>query len=97
VVAGRVRHARERAAKRLSGTPWRCNAEIPAAVLHSDFRPASDAMAPLDRCLDTGELSARGLDRTLRVAWTLADLTGKDRPGVAETNAALGMWLGERW
>ena len=28
-----------------------------------------------------GRLSARGVDRVLRVAWTLADLAGVDRPG----------------
>jgi magnesium chelatase family protein len=97
VVAERVLLARERAAKRLAGTPWRCNAEIPTSVLHGEYRPPEGAMASLDRCLDTGELSARGLDRTLRVAWTLADLAGKDRPGVQETDSALGMWLGEPW
>ena len=51
-------------------------------------------MSPLYRCLDTGELSARGLDRVMRVSWTLADLIGKQRPDTAETNTALGLWLG---
>jgi magnesium chelatase family protein len=41
-----------------------------------------------------GTLSARGLDRVLRVAWTLADLAAKDRPGQTETSAALALWLG---
>ncbi len=95
VVAQRVLAARERAARRFVETPWRCNAEMPAQALHTDYRPASKAMSPLLKCLDSGELSARGLDRTLRVAWTLADLAGKGRPEVAETNAALGLWLGE--
>ncbi|WP_214413433.1 YifB family Mg chelatase-like AAA ATPase [Sphaerisporangium fuscum] len=94
VVAERVALARERTMKRLAGTPWRCNAEIPTAVLHGDYRLPSSAMSPLYRCLDTGELSARGLDRVMRVSWTLADLLGKERPEVAETNTALGLWLG---
>ncbi|MEU8266207.1 YifB family Mg chelatase-like AAA ATPase [Sphaerisporangium sp. NPDC049002] len=94
VVAERVSMARERTLKRLAGTPWRCNAEIPTAVLHGDYRLSPSAMSPLYRCLDTGELSARGLDRVIRVSWTLADLIGKDRPDVAETNTALGLWLG---
>ncbi|MFC4591759.1 YifB family Mg chelatase-like AAA ATPase [Sphaerisporangium corydalis] len=94
VVAERVSQARERTVKRLAGTPWRCNAEIPTAMLHGDYRLPSTAMSPLYRCLDTGELSARGLDRVIRVSWTLADLLGKDRPEVSETNAALGLWLG---
>ncbi|GII83090.1 hypothetical protein Ssi03_10800 [Sphaerisporangium siamense] len=94
VVAERVSLARERTLKRLTGTPWTCNAEIPTAALHGEFRLPSSAMAPLYRCLDTGELSARGLDRVIRVAWTLADLTGKVEPDITESNTALGLWLG---
>ncbi|WP_433253480.1 YifB family Mg chelatase-like AAA ATPase [Streptosporangium sp. CA-135522] len=95
VVAERVLTAREHAAKRFAGRPWRCNAEMPTRALHAEYRPPPKAMSPLLRCLDSGELSARGLDRVLRVAWTLADLAGKDGPDVGETNAALGLWLGE--
>lgn len=94
VVARRVLRARERAAKRLAGTPWRCNAEVPSAALHNEFRLPSEALAPLHRGLDVGTLSARGLDRVLRLAWTLADLAGKDVPGEPETSGALAMWLG---
>ena len=93
-VAERVLLARERAARRLKGTPWRCNAEVPTSLLHGDLRVPTEAMAPLQRCLDTGELSARGVDRALRLSWTLADLAGKDRPTVDETHAALTLWLG---
>ncbi|GHH67452.1 hypothetical protein GCM10017673_14460 [Streptosporangium violaceochromogenes] len=95
VVAERVLAARRRAAARFAGKPWRCNAEIPARVLHTDYRPEPAAMSPLLRCLDSGELSARGLDRVLRVSWSLTDLKGEKAPGVTETNAALGLWLGE--
>ncbi|TYB67279.1 YifB family Mg chelatase-like AAA ATPase [Nonomuraea sp. PA05] len=95
-VAERVLVARERAAKRLAGTQWRSNAEIPSSVLHADFRPPDEAMQPMTACLDTGSLTARGLDRVVRVAWTLADLADKDTPGQDETNAALGFWLGVR-
>ncbi|MET9343812.1 ATP-binding protein [Nonomuraea sp. NPDC003804] len=94
VVAERVRLARERAAERLADTPWRTNAEIPSAALHSDFRPSDHAMRPMTACLDSGSLSARGLDRVVRVAWTITDLAGKNRPGADETAAALAMWLG---
>lgn len=40
VVAERVAQARERAAKRLSDSPWRTNSEIPGNELRSRFRPA---------------------------------------------------------
>jgi magnesium chelatase family protein len=46
-------------------------------------------MAPLKVALDRGLLSIRGLDRTLRVAWSLADLAGRATPGLNEVGAAL--------
>ncbi|GGK75562.1 hypothetical protein Ppa06_32700 [Planomonospora parontospora subsp. parontospora] len=94
-VAERVLLARERAAKRFAGRPWRRNAEVPTRVLHTDYRLPAKVMSPLLRCLDNGVLSARGLDRVLRVAWTLADLKDGGRPRAEEVNAALGLWLGE--
>ncbi|MFI6810813.1 YifB family Mg chelatase-like AAA ATPase [Nonomuraea sp. NPDC050328] len=94
VVAARVLAARERTAKRLDGTPWRTNAEVSSAELHARFWPSEEAMKPVSAGLDTGSLSARGLDRIVRVAWTLADLADKDRPGEDETTGALALWLG---
>jgi magnesium chelatase family protein len=46
-------------------------------------------MQPLRRALDRGLMSIRGLDRTLRVAWTLADLAGRTSPGHDEVATAL--------
>lgn len=94
VVAARVGEARQRAWRRLSGTRWRLNAEIPGAELRRSFRPAPGALAPLERAMDLGEISARGVDRIVRMSWTLADLAGVDRPGKAEIGYALGLWLG---
>jgi magnesium chelatase family protein len=47
-------------------------------------------MAPLRLALDRGLLSIRGVDRTLRVAWTLADLAGRNQPGIEDIKAAMG-------
>ena len=94
VVAARVQAARSRAARRLAGTTWRLNAEIPGSVLRRTFRPAAGALAPLERAMDRGLISARGADRIIRMSWTLADLAGVDRPRHAEISAALGLWLG---
>jgi magnesium chelatase family protein len=94
VVGERVLAARRRAAARLSATPWRTNAEVSGAALHTDLRPPDSALRPMTAYIDSGALSARGLDRVLRVSWTLADLAGKPRPGHEETSAALAMWLG---
>ena len=94
VVAARVAEARQRAAARLAGTPWRLNGEIPGSELRRRFRPAGGALAPLERAMDLGQVSARGADRIIRMSWTLADLAGAERPGLAEIGCALGLWLG---
>src|SRR6266581_3102763 len=93
-VALRVIQARDRAAFRLAGTPWRLNAQLPGRELRRRFAPAAGALARLERSMELGQLSARGVDRILRVAWTLADLAGKQRPTPDETAYALGLWLG---
>jgi magnesium chelatase family protein len=93
-VAARVLQARERAARRLRGTRWRLNAEIPGGELRRKFRPEPAALAPLERAMDLGQISARGADRIIRLSWTLADLAGVDQPGLAEVGYALGLWLG---
>jgi magnesium chelatase family protein len=94
VVADRVAEARERAGRRLAGTRWRLNAQVPGPELRRAFRPAPGALVPLERAMDLGEISARGVDRIVRMSWTLADLAGVDRPGTAEIGYALGLWLG---
>lgn len=94
VVAERVAAARERAAARLRGTPWRLNAQIPGSHLRRRFPPRPGALPPLERAMDLGQISARGVDRVIRVAWTLADLAGVGPPGAEETAYALGLWLG---
>lgn len=94
VVAARVAQARDRAAHRLRGTPWHLNAEVPGSELRRTFAPGRDALKPLDRAMDIGEISARGVDKVVRVAWSLADLAGKDRPTIDECGYALGLWLG---
>jgi magnesium chelatase family protein len=95
VVAERVLVARERTAKRLAGTPWIANAEIPGPELRRRFTPPSEAMFAVDQALLTGELSARGLDRVLRTAWTIADLGGRDEPACFDVSEALDLWKGK--
>jgi magnesium chelatase family protein len=93
-VAKRVELARQRAAFRLAGTPWRLNAQIPGSELRRRFAPAAGSVTRLERAMELGQLSARGVDRILRVAWTLADLAGRPQPTAEETGYALGLWLG---
>jgi magnesium chelatase family protein len=89
VVAARVARARAAAARRLRGTPWRTNAEVPGPALRRRWPLPALATRVADRAYDAGSLTARGLDRVLRVAWTLADLDGLDRPGPSELGLAL--------
>ncbi|MCX4236750.1 YifB family Mg chelatase-like AAA ATPase [Streptomyces ortus] len=93
-VADRVREARARAAARLTDTPWRTNSEVPGRELRSRWYASPGAMEDAERCLERGVLTARGLDRVLRVAWTVADLAGRDRPGVADVTLALQLRTG---
>ncbi|MGW0844038.1 YifB family Mg chelatase-like AAA ATPase [Streptomyces sp. NPDC002787] len=93
-VADRVRSARERACTRLLGTPWRTNSEVPGRELRNRWHAAPGAMDEAERCLERGVLTARGLDRVLRVAWTIADLVGHDRPDATDVNLALQLRTG---
>jgi magnesium chelatase family protein len=88
-VSERVAKARARAAARWADHGWRTNAEAPGPVLRRDFRLPRSATSLLERGLAAGFLSARGADRCLRVAWTLADLADCDRPGNDHVAAAL--------
>jgi magnesium chelatase family protein len=89
VVGTRVAAARQRAVRRWAGRGWRTNAEVPGPVLRREFALPRPVTALLDRTLATGALTARGADRTLRVAWTLADLADLDGPGPDQVAAAL--------
>ncbi|MEW1698609.1 MULTISPECIES: YifB family Mg chelatase-like AAA ATPase [unclassified Streptomyces] len=93
-VAERVREARARAAARLSDTPWRVNSEIPGHELRTRYPAAPGALAEAERDMERGLLTARGLDRVLRVAWTLADLVGHDRPDHQDVALALELRTG---
>jgi magnesium chelatase family protein len=68
------------------------NADVPGSVLRgTPWRLPSSATATLDRALETGGLSLRGYDRTLRCAWTIADLFGLQRPGREQVDLALSL------
>ncbi|MBA3619414.1 MAG: YifB family Mg chelatase-like AAA ATPase [Acidothermales bacterium] len=94
VVAARVAAARERAVGRLAGTPWRTNAEVASRELRRGWAPRSGALRSVERLLEVGALTARGVDRVVRVAWTLADLAGRDRPGIDEVDTAVALRQG---
>lgn len=90
VIAERVAEARERQARRLKGTPWRTNGEVPGAWLRTHLAPRH-GLDLVDRALVSGQLSARGADKVVRVAWTLADLEGHDAVGTDDIAVALAL------
>ncbi|MFI1465918.1 YifB family Mg chelatase-like AAA ATPase [Streptomyces wuyuanensis] len=93
-VAARVGEARDRASARLDGTPWRANSEVPGHELRTRWHSAPGALAAAERDMERGLLTARGMDRVLRVAWTIADLAGHDRPDAADVDLALQLRTG---
>ncbi|MFF4232562.1 YifB family Mg chelatase-like AAA ATPase [Streptomyces sp. NPDC001820] len=93
-VAARVREARERAAARLRDTPWGANSEVPGHELRTRWLVAPGALAAAERDLERGLLTARGIDRVLRVAWTIADLAARDRPQAYDVDLALELRTG---
>ncbi|MFP5022966.1 YifB family Mg chelatase-like AAA ATPase [Pseudonocardia phyllosphaerae] len=80
VVRERVLAARAAAVARWADQGWRCNAEVPGTELRSRFPLPPEVMRPLNKRLEAHELSARGADRALRIAWTLSDLRGATQP-----------------
>lgn len=94
-VAARVARAREIARNRWGPLGWRSNGAVPGSALrHRPWRLAQTVTAQLEACVDLGELSARGFDRVLRLAWTVADLEGHATPNAGDVAEAMFFRLG---
>jgi magnesium chelatase family protein len=80
-VLARVVDARDAAAKRWARFGCRTNSEVSGSRLRErEVRLPAGVVSQLTRSVDHGSLSARGFDRVIRVAWSIADLDGRDRP-----------------
>jgi magnesium chelatase family protein len=86
----RVIAARERQGERLRGTGAACNGHMDAALLRTHVPIDADAERALLDAYRRGTLSARGRDRALRVARTVADLDGTERVSREHVVVALG-------
>ena len=89
-VRARVLAARAAARERWREAGWHTNAEVPGPELRRRGRLPRDAGEVLERQLRTGAMTARGVDRALRVAWTIADLRGAAGPERADIVEAVG-------
>lgn len=94
IVLQRVLEARARQARRLAGTPWSTNGEVAGSFLRKRL-PLPVDVTPLEKALSRGKISARGVDKILRLAWTLADLAGEERIGMDQLRMAMVMRQGE--
>ena len=87
-VQERVVRAATRMLERTGGV---VNARVPAARLQGDLAVEPAAQAALLRLTAEGP---RGIHRILRIAWTLADLAGCERPGTEQIDAAMSLRSG---
>ncbi|GAB3579057.1 YifB family Mg chelatase-like AAA ATPase [Calidifontibacter terrae] len=95
-IAQRVNAAREQQRRRWRGQPWATNGRAPGAALRRGpwlLPPATTA--PLDEQLRRGVLTLRGYDRCLRLAWTLGDLAGAQRPSPTHVLQAFALRAGQ--
>jgi magnesium chelatase family protein len=93
-IADRVAEARARQRRRLAQTPWRTNGEVAGSYLRRRL-PLPDGLDQLERAVAAGAISPRGVDKILRISWTIADLDGLDRPGNSQLRIALAMRRGD--
>jgi magnesium chelatase family protein len=81
IVRSRVEEARLRQRRRYSSLGLHCNAQLPGPLVRREARVASEARDLLADAVDRHALTGRGFDRALKVARTIADLSGDDHVG----------------
>lgn len=94
VVAARVAQAVKRAQQRLAPYGLRRNHQVPLQLFSDPgLQVADKGRRNLEDALDAQQISARGFGRILRVAWTIADLLGSERPTAGHIDMALYLRL----
>jgi magnesium chelatase family protein len=91
-----VIRSRVQAARRLQSERWgssATNASVGAGRFESKVALTSDARLKLGEAIDGLALTGRGVDRLLRVARTLADLSGDSKVTAKHMGHALGFRL----
>lgn len=93
-VATRVIEARHRQARRADSTGVSVNAQLGGRWLRANTSLGGHMGELIDQSLRMGDLSMRGVDRILRLAWTVADLQGHDHPNDDDIASAFSLRLG---
>ncbi|WP_080794250.1 YifB family Mg chelatase-like AAA ATPase [Corynebacterium pacaense] len=93
VIADRVAAARSRSLHRWSrnGIGGCLNSSVDPHRLRREFPADEQAMAYLTVFLANGSISQRGVDRTLKLAWSLCDLEAGARPNLDHVARALDL------
>lgn len=89
VIGRRVAAARKVQTRRLRSARLHTNAQMPAALVRRSCRLEPGAQEILRSAVEQFGLSARGHDRLLKVARTIADLAGADQLSAAHVAEAL--------
>lgn len=91
-VRGRVEAARRAQQRRYRECPWQLNARVPGAWLREHTRAIEpQVVGEVIRLAETGRVSLRGMDRVLRLMWTMADLQSRPTPTSEDMWAALAL------
>ncbi len=88
---GRVAEARERQRARLGDAVAGCNGEMDGREVRRHVRLDPGAERVLAQAYTSGSLSARGRHRVLRVARTIADMSGHERITEGDVLTALSL------
>jgi magnesium chelatase family protein len=67
---------------------------VPGPLLRQRLAPTG-GLNIVEQAVGRGLLSARGVDKVLRLSWTVADLAGRGRPTADDVFVALGMRRGD--
>lgn len=87
----RVVAARSVASARFIDENWSLNSEIPSRALRTKYQPERSAMNFLHSELDQERITARGLHKVMRTAWSIADMSGHSRPSLEDTQIAYSL------
>lgn len=90
-IKNRVIIARAIAADRFKSESWSLNSEIPSRALRTTYQPERSAMNFLHSELDLERITARGLHKVMRTAWSIADMSHHLRPSLEDVHAAYSL------